>query len=55
MSLDLVTWVVRMVMISFGAFATGRGWTDQESVTELSSWVVAGVGILWSLYTKFKN
>lgn len=55
MSLDLVTWVVRMVMISLGAFATGRGWTDQASATELSSWVVAGVGILWSLSTKFKK
>lgn len=52
LTLELVLWATRIVMMVLGTYLGSNGWASEEDTNNLTAAVIVLVGILWSLWTK---
>ncbi len=52
MSSDIVWQIIRYILIAAGSFATGKGWVDADTVTQIIGALGTLFAVGWGLFVK---
>ena len=55
MNKEQVAGIVRHVLTFAGGFAIAKGWMDANLAAEITTWLVTGVTLIWSVAAKKKE
>jgi hypothetical protein len=52
MNSDIIWQIIRYILIAAGSFATGKGWVDADSVTQIIGALGTLFTVAWGLFVK---